>query len=83
MEYFFDPSLLLPDENKSETPFKSGTNAGTPFRKDLSTAFDANDDPLMTGSKHLFMPCTIIKPLDATDDRTRAAFANPLRRPHW
>ena len=69
VEYFFDPSLLIPDD-RSETPFKSGNSGSTstPYRKDLSTAFDANSDPLMTGSRHLFMPCTIIKPLDATDE---------------
>ena len=71
VEYFFDPSLVIQDD-RAETPFKNGRdgNPSTPYRKDLSTAFDANSDPLMTGSKFLFMPCTIIKALDATDEQT-------------
>lgn len=80
VEYFFDPSLVIPDD-RAETPFKSGrdgNSSSTPYRKDLSTAFEANGDPLMTGSKHLFMPCTIIKPLDATDDR---AVGEPIAAP--
>lgn len=81
MEYFFDPSLLIPDE-RSETPFKSGANgnASTPYRKDLSTAFDASEDPLMTGSKHLFMPCTIIKPLDSDGD-DKGGISEPIASP--
>ena len=77
VEYFFDPSLLINsrDESSLETPFKgkdnntsttSRSNASTPYRKDLTTALndEAYVDPLLRGSKHLFMPCTIVKALD-------------------
>lgn len=72
---------MIPDE-RAETPFKSSGsgNASTPFRKDLATAFDASEDPLVTGSKHLFMPCTIIKPLDATDD-DKGTVTEPVAAP--
>jgi myosin heavy subunit len=74
IEYFFDPSLLLlnRDESALETPFKgkdgntSRTGSSTPYRRDLTSAMndEAYIDPLLSSSKHLFMPCTIVKSLD-------------------
>lgn len=56
VEYFFDPSLVLRTKNDisiaSTTPFKTPSKA-----KD-------SDENALFNSKYLFVPCTIIKPLD-------------------
>jgi hypothetical protein len=63
IEYFFDPSLVMEEDKYGDT--SSGNK--TPFRKDLNAALalEAMADPLLN-SKHLFMPCTIIKALEGT-----------------
>ena len=67
VEYFFDPSLiLLEDDSKgNETPFKRDKPMKTPSLAQLSPDRGKNsggaNDPLR--SKHLFVPCKIIKPL--------------------
>jgi myosin heavy subunit len=56
VEYFFDPSLVLEEStNNPTTPFK------TPLKKDGS-------DPSVISSKHLFLPCTIVKSLAEDDE---------------
>jgi myosin heavy subunit len=62
VEFFFDPSLLIPGTSGSEAPFK------TP------------KDSLFFTSKHLFIPCTIIKPLDE-ENRTRKTHGQPYAGP--
>ncbi len=64
VEYFFDPSLVIEEDKYGE--LSSGNK--TPFRKDLNAALalEAMADPLLN-SKHLFMPCTIIKTLDGPE----------------
>jgi myosin heavy subunit len=66
VEYYFDPKLVLEDENKSTiaTPRK------TP-RKHLSglqggSSSLSNEDALYK-SEHLFLPCSIVKSLDIAD----------------
>ena len=61
VEYFFDPSLVIEEDKYGD--LSAGNK--TPFRKDLNAALalEAMADPLLN-SKHLFMPCTIIKALD-------------------
>lgn len=56
VEYFFDPSLVIQKSNSGETPYKT-------------FSFRGNDDPRFFASKHLFVPCTIIKPLDEENDK--------------
>jgi myosin heavy subunit len=55
VEYFFDPSLVLEESNNALTPFK------TPSKKD-------GMDPEIISSKHLFLPCTIVKSLAENDE---------------
>lgn len=59
IEYFFNPSLLLPDESSSNphsrTPLKRSTSINTN---------EEDDDALLYGSQHLFMPCVIVKDLE-------------------
>jgi hypothetical protein len=59
IEYFFNPSLLLPDESSSNphsrTPLKRSTSINTT---------EEDDDALLYGSQHLFMPCVIVKDLE-------------------
>jgi Myosin head (motor domain) len=57
-EYYFDPSLLLKEQKETKTPSKSNLNS------DLST----KEDAYFFLSKHLFMPCVIIKPLVERDN---------------
>lgn len=58
MQYFFDPSLLLPTSKlgDSSSSLSSGVNK-------QATKKNVND-PQFFDSKYLFMPCTIIKSLD-------------------
>ena len=81
VEYFFDPSLLLEEDKYGDTGSK------TPFRKDLTAALAAETlaDPLLN-SKHLFMPCTIIKTLTgvtgaASSAGTSTSNTNPTSNP--
>ncbi|KAI2509367.1 hypothetical protein MHU86_5000 [Fragilaria crotonensis] len=64
VEYFFDPSLVIEEDKYGDT----SAGSKTPFRKDLNAALalEAMADPLLN-SKHLFMPCTIIKTLDGPE----------------
>jgi myosin heavy subunit/signal-transduction protein with cAMP-binding, CBS, and nucleotidyltransferase domain len=70
VEYFFDPSLVLQVDKYGEALANNNSNKApsTPFRKDLNAAFagEAMADPLLNDSKHLFMPCTIIKSLSSS-----------------
>lgn len=55
VEYFFDPSLVIDDDNKS----KKGQN----------------EDDILLNSKHLYVPCKIIKSLkeDSTNNNNNSA----------
>ncbi|KAL3924100.1 MAG: hypothetical protein SGILL_001255, partial [Bacillariaceae sp.] len=56
-QYFFDPSLIL-DENTANS-----TGAATPF-KTPSKRLSETGDSLLFSSKHLYVPCTIVKSLN-------------------
>ncbi|KAL9188488.1 hypothetical protein ACHAXT_006866 [Thalassiosira profunda] len=61
VEYFFDPTLALASDGDSfETPAK------TP-RQSAAKSSQINDVALFS-SRHLFVPCTIVKDLEADDD---------------
>lgn len=66
VEYFFDPLLLLPSEDASTT-----AAAFTPVKR-TNSANNVNErevrDALLCGSKHLFMPCVIVKDLEQSND---------------
>ena len=66
VEYFFDPLLLLPNEDASTT-----AAAFTPVKRTNSTN-NVNErevrDALLCGSKHLFMPCVIVKDLEQSNE---------------
>ena len=55
VENFFDPCLVLEESNNASAPFK------TPSKKD-------GMDPNVILSKHLFLPCTIVKSLAEDDE---------------
>ena len=60
VEYYFDPALLLPDD--SDAP----PAARTPSKARAYAAVDERQvrDALLYSSKHLFVPCTIVKDLE-------------------
>eukprot|EP00956_Cyclotella_meneghiniana_P021448 scaffold39136_cov29-Cyclotella_meneghiniana.AAC.1 len=69
VEYFFDPLLLLPNEDASATT--TAAVLRTPVKRTNSTN-NVNErevrDALLCGSKHLFMPCVIVKDLEHSND---------------
>ena len=67
MEYYFDPALVMTDNNDSVSNFE------TPFKKSQSTRNlgKNGDDEVLYSSKHLYVPCTIIKRLE--DDNNNNA----------
>jgi myosin heavy subunit len=66
-EYFFDPLLIL-DENTSASK-GSTTPFNTPSKFSQRKGTDSADS-LLYGSKHLYIPCTVVKSLQADGDRT-------------
>eukprot|EP00957_Ditylum_brightwellii_P211325 15366044-Ditylum_brightwellii.AAC.1 len=62
VEYYFDPTLVLPSDDgagsQTQTPFKGGV-----FSTE-GTSASAADDDILYKSRHLFFPCTIVKTLD-------------------
>jgi len=66
VEYFFDPSLLIQQNDgingSAQTPFKTPSKNSSGRNSDYDT--EDGETPRFFASKHLFMPCTIIKPLD-------------------
>jgi len=65
-EYFFDPSLLLPlDDNGHPKPTSSVLSS--PRQQGLETAAETS----FFASKHLFVPCTIIKPLSGDESNNK------------
>lgn len=61
IEYFFDPGQLLPDESPDSlpqrTPLKRGGSVNAVGEEEVRAA-------LMYSSRHLFMPCVIVKDLE-------------------
>ena len=55
VEYFFDPTQVLGAKNVASTPFK------TPSKRNLATEDSA--ESTLYASKHLYVPCTIVKSL--------------------
>lgn len=71
VEYFFDPTLVLPNDTDGfETPAKSTASIiRTPAtsaikRISSSNGTDDVDDGVLFSSRHLFMPCTIVKDIE-------------------
>mmetsp|Transcript_2111 Transcript_2111/g.4695 ORF Transcript_2111/g.4695 Transcript_2111/m.4695 type:complete len:2680 (-) Transcript_2111:336-8375(-) len=71
VEYFFDPTLVLPNDTDGfETPAKSTASIiRTPAtsaikRISSSNGTDDVDDSVLFSSRHLFMPCTIVKDIE-------------------
>ena len=59
VEYYFDPALVMSkNDSNPETPFKKAPSARSLGKNGL------NDDDTLYNSKHLYMPCTIIKRLE-------------------
>ncbi|CAB9513362.1 Unconventional myosin [Seminavis robusta] len=60
VEYFFDPTLIMPSNesfNDSTTSFRTPSSS-------KSLGKNGADDDALYASKHLFIPCTIIKRLE-------------------
>ncbi len=78
VEYFFDPTLALPPDHGGdsfETPAKSTIPRSTPAAATNSTlrirsqgSSDEVDDSVLFASRHLFMPCTIVKDIESDDN---------------
>ena len=78
-EYYFDPSLLLMEGNTSSSSLMNSSGAKTPSKNHgLLRHYDSNISTSSTTtttketlqffqSKYLYMPCTIIKPLNVDD----------------
>lgn len=64
IEYFFDPALVLPSDGDSfDTPAKP-----TSIQRTQRKGNENDDDGILFSSRHLFMPCTVVKDIDADDD---------------
>jgi myosin heavy subunit len=61
VEYFFDPTLVFDSDSNDN----SLTPARTPNKR---RAADENDDSALFTSKHLFMPCSIVKEIEVDED---------------
>ena len=59
VEYFFDPTLVVPTDNASKTPARTPSKA----RRDLTGDIEAETNETLYSSKHLFFPCSIVKTL--------------------
>lgn len=61
IEYFFDPGLLLPDDSADSlpqrTPLKRGGSSNAVGEPEVRAA-------LAYSSRHLFMPCVVVKDLE-------------------
>jgi myosin heavy subunit len=69
VEYFFDPTKVLETKSSSTTtPFK------TPSKRNLSS--DDSSDSALYSSKHLYVPCTIIKSLEEVEENGGSATVN-------
>ena len=67
VEYYFDPTIVQDENVDATTPFKTPAKKGS----DL--------DPLLYSSKHLYMPCTIVKSLaDSAEDGKLDGTAGPV-----
>ena len=69
IEYFFDPTLVLPPDGDSfDTPAKNVTPARSAIKKRNGSSNGDADDSLLFSSRHLFMPCTIVKNIEIDDE---------------
>ena len=67
IEYFFDPALVLPSDGDSfDTPAKP-----TSIPRAQRKGNENDDDGILFSSRHLFMPCTVVKDIDADDDEDK------------
>lgn len=71
VEYFFDPTLVMSNDDYGvDTPFK------TPSSRNLSKSEQSEDD-ILYSSKHLFMPCIIVKRLDEEGNTNTEPYDGP------
>ncbi|KAL7538744.1 hypothetical protein ACHAXR_012350 [Thalassiosira sp. AJA248-18] len=69
VEYFFDPTIVLPPDGDSfDTPAKSSSSSRTPASAIKRGNTGEVDDSLLFSSRHLFMPCTVVKDIETDDD---------------
>lgn len=90
VEYFYDPSLEIRQSGTNQdAPSSSSSSYKTPMKSNgllsSSTAPGSNngsvDDAKFFNSKYLFMPCTIIKPLDEENTKGTHASGQPYPGP--
>ncbi|KAL3823425.1 hypothetical protein ACHAXA_004300 [Cyclostephanos tholiformis] len=68
-EYFFDPTLALPPDGDSfDSLDKKLGPPRTPATSRSKGTYGDNDDSVLFSSRHLFMPCTIVKDIETDDD---------------
>ena len=61
VEYFLDPTLVL-ESDSNDSALTPATR--TPSKRKV----DENDDSALFTSKHLFMPCSIVKEIEVDED---------------
>lgn len=66
VEYFFDPSLALPPDADTFDVSRPAGPPRTPAKSHRGINNDDDDDVILFSSRHLFMPCTIVKDIDTT-----------------
>jgi myosin heavy subunit len=79
VEYFFDPSLELRKSGSSHDAPSSSFK--TPSKAASSSASVGGEDAKFFNSKYLFMPCTIIKPLDEENTKGSVVSGQPYPGP--
>ena len=68
-EYFFDPTLVLPPDGDSFDSFdKKLGPPRTPATSRARGSLVDDDDSVLFSSRHLFVPCTIVKDIETDDD---------------
>jgi myosin heavy subunit len=85
-EYFFDPSLVIAgsessSSSTSSTPFKPSASLTSSSSSSLATKSHESLQEMLFSSKHLFVPCTIIKPLDAENEEKKSGSTTPYPGP--
>lgn len=63
VEYFLDPTLVLPSDS-NDSALTPATR--TPAKRKVTT--DETDDSALFNSKHLFMPCSIVKEIEVDEE---------------
>ena len=79
VQYFFDPSLLVPAS--ASDSLNVSTHGGGKGSSTINKMMKSMNDPLVLESKYLFMPCSIVKPITDTTTSTTNSNGSALTSP--